>query len=104
MICGDIGGQIDVQPCKSKKSWLKYITKEDDDPYFNVKVSDLHFRYRTMHWCRGNRRLDIAHPFVAEHRFCYIICVNFMKNFIYFIYIRKSCSINYGQPRVVFVH
>lgn len=36
---------VDVQPCKSRKSCLRYITKEDREVYFNCRVSELNFNY-----------------------------------------------------------
>jgi hypothetical protein len=41
-------GTINVQVCRSEKSWLKYITKEDATPYFNCKLSSLSFYTRAM--------------------------------------------------------
>jgi hypothetical protein len=32
-------GTINIQPMKGRKSWLKYITKEDDFPYFKVPLT-----------------------------------------------------------------
>jgi hypothetical protein len=32
-------GTINVQSCKSSRNWPKYITKEDDEPLYNCKVS-----------------------------------------------------------------
>jgi len=46
----DIG--FDLQVCKSRKSWLIYITKEDANPFiFNVRVSELAL------WCRANNHI-----------------------------------------------
>lgn len=44
---------IDVQFCKSKKTVLKYITKEDIDCYFNCNLSMLHFNKRCYEWARS---------------------------------------------------
>jgi len=43
-ICTDwVDGGIDVKLCKSERNWLKYISKEDEEPYFNVAVDKLTF-------------------------------------------------------------
>jgi hypothetical protein len=46
--CGFPQGAINVQACNSARNWLKYITKEDDEPFYNVKVSLLSFRARVI--------------------------------------------------------
>lgn len=46
----DIG--FDLQTCKSRKSWLLYITKEDANPFLkNVRVSECSL------WCRSNHHV-----------------------------------------------
>jgi len=41
-ICIDwFDGGIDVKLCKSERNWLKYISKEEEEPYFNVAVDKL---------------------------------------------------------------
>lgn len=34
---------LDFQSCRSERNWLKYIIKEDVEPYHNVKSSLFHF-------------------------------------------------------------
>lgn len=65
------GLRLDIQPCRSKKSTLKYISKEDTTPYFTCKLTDLHFNYRSHHWAMSTPKFRTNHPFVKEHRFCY---------------------------------
>lgn len=65
------GLRYDCQSCKSTKSVLKYITKEDRHPFYNVKVSLLHFNYRAYFWAVNTPQFSCADPFVQEHRFCY---------------------------------
>lgn len=72
---------IDVQPCRSKKSCVKYISKEDLNLVFNVKISDLHFNYRVFDWARSIAKFDHTHPFVTEHRFCYNFLAKYYKDF-----------------------
>jgi hypothetical protein len=37
-------GTINIQACRSKRNWCKYVSKEDDDTYFNVAESFSSFR------------------------------------------------------------
>lgn len=60
-------GVCDIQPCKSKKSVLKYITKEDPRPLFNCPESCLSFAYRSRAWAKSTRTFSFADPFVLEH-------------------------------------
>lgn len=62
---------IDVQPCRSRKSCLKYVSKEDTDLLTNVKTSDLHFNYQCYKWACETHKFDCTHPFVVKHRFQY---------------------------------
>lgn len=62
---------LNVQSCKSKRSCVKYITKEDVEPVTNIKLSDLHFNVRVHNWCKKALKFDCTDPFVVEHRFCY---------------------------------
>lgn len=63
--------RFDLQSCKSPKSVLKYITKEDRCPYFNCKLSLLHFNYRSFVWAMQTPIFRHSDSFVQEHRFCY---------------------------------
>ena len=38
---------FDLQPCRSRKSCLKYISKEDRDLYTDIKELDFSFYYRS---------------------------------------------------------
>jgi hypothetical protein len=49
---GWFDGTLDVKPCKSSRNWLKYISKEDDEPLHNVAVSRLSFRAQAISWGR----------------------------------------------------
>lgn len=64
-------GQCDVQACRSKKSAIKYCTKEDKFPLFNCKLSDTHFNYRVFVWASNSKMFNVTDDFVVEHRFCY---------------------------------
>lgn len=65
------GLRCDVQPCRSKKSCLKYISKEDRDLFYNCKLSLLHFNYRAYYWAVNSDSFSFCDSFVMEHRFCY---------------------------------
>lgn len=44
---------IHVQPCRSKKSVLKYLSKSDTDLITNIRISTLHFNYQCFMWACG---------------------------------------------------
>jgi hypothetical protein len=60
-------GTINVQACRSTRSWLKCISKEDDEPYFNCSLSKLSFRYQLMFWARNTTEFRHSDPYVVEH-------------------------------------
>lgn len=63
--------RLDCQPCRSKKSCLKYITKSDVDAYTNIKVNLMHFNFRCNYWAQNAIKFNCTDPFVVEHRFQY---------------------------------
>lgn len=65
------GVHIDVQACRSRRSALKYISKEDRNVYYNCKQSELHFNKRVFDWASNVTYFSHTDPFVVEHRFCY---------------------------------
>jgi hypothetical protein len=67
-------GTINVQGCHSARNWLKYITKEDDEPYYNVKVSSLSFRAQACDWVKNSVNFEYSHPFVVSnsHKYRYM--------------------------------
>lgn len=59
---------IDIQACKSERSWLKYITKEDANPsYKGVRTSFFSFYWHLMKWIKKNREYDPCSSFIIEH-------------------------------------
>lgn len=68
---------LDLQNCRSRKSCLKYISKEDRHLIFNCKLSELNFYYRAYEWSLKTRLFDFSDPFVVEHRFSW----KFLKKF-----------------------
>lgn len=62
---------FDIQACRSPKSVIKYISKEDLKLLYNVRTSELHFNYRVHDWCIKSEYFNYDHYFVTEHRNCY---------------------------------
>jgi hypothetical protein len=58
---------INLQNCKSKRIWSKYIIKEDETPYFNCAVNQLSFRIRCLFWAKENKEFRVTHPIVVEN-------------------------------------
>lgn len=65
------GCHFDLQSCKSRKSCIKYVTKEDRNSIYNCKESELHFFRRSLLWVSRTDQFRCNDPFVVEHRFCY---------------------------------
>lgn len=85
---------LDIQACKSRKSTLKYITKEDIHCYFNCKLSELHFNKRVFEWASNTDKFDHTDPFVVEHRFSY--------NYLHKYFIDHKFSAIKDKPLVKF--
>jgi hypothetical protein len=60
-------GTINVAVYKSRKTFLKYITKEDEKPFFNCPVGELLFHYRALQWALRSPTFEFSSPFVVEH-------------------------------------
>lgn len=80
--------RVDVQACRSKKSCLKYISKEDVNLLTNVKSSLLHFNYRIHVWASNVTHFSHTDPFVVEHRFNY----NYIRKYFNDFQLNKSVS------------
>lgn len=65
------GMTVNVQKCRSEKSVLKYITKEDKHAFFNVSVDSLSFFYRMHYWAEHTTYFRLDDPFVVEHKHLY---------------------------------
>jgi hypothetical protein len=70
-VIGWFEGTVNIQSCKSKRNWLKYISKEDDYPLHNVPVSKLSFRAQALHWGRSCIEFSLLDPFVVQYRHMY---------------------------------
>lgn len=73
--------KLDLQPCRSKKTVLKYVSKEDTDLLTNVSIDKLHFNYRIYNWAKNNPVFSYLHPFVVEHRFNHTFLKNYHSDF-----------------------
>lgn len=91
------GLRIDVQPCRSKKSVLKYISKEDVNLLTNIKVSSLHFNYRLYNWAKNTEVYSLLDPFVVEHRNCY----RFVKQYFDDFKFKDSNNFNMFRKRFI---
>lgn len=49
-----------MRPCKSECNWFSYISKGDEEPYFNVAVDKLSFNYRAWYWARNTEIFSSA--------------------------------------------
>lgn len=67
IVCSITEFGCNVQPCRSRKSVLRYITKEDESPFFNCSESELSFAYRARSWARRSPAFRFQDPFVLEH-------------------------------------
>lgn len=66
---------VDCQPCHSRRTTLKYITKEASICHTNIRESEFHFYYRAHCWARRTVNFRFNDPFVVEHRFTW----NFLR-------------------------
>lgn len=73
--------KLDLQACRSKKTWLIYISKEDKDVYFNCKSSALHFNYRVHEWAMSAGNFSFLDPFVVQHRFQYRFLQSYLAEY-----------------------
>lgn len=61
-------GSIHLSSIKSRKSWIKYITKEDPLPAFRgVDTSLFHFAYRMHSFISSNSVFDSMAPFIRQN-------------------------------------
>jgi hypothetical protein len=57
-----------VEKCKSEKTWVKYITKQDCNPLFKgVDPNSLSFYYQAIQWARNTVEFDYSDPFILNH-------------------------------------
>lgn len=72
---------IDVQPCRSSKSCIIYISKEDVHLLTNIKTSELNFFYRAYKWAINTHKFECTDPFVVQHRFNYKFLERYFNDF-----------------------
>lgn len=78
--------KFDILPCRSTRNVLKYITKEDYEPYYNCSSSKFHFNFLAHKWAVDNPVFRYDHPFVLNHRNCYRFLISFHQE------VRKKLS------------
>lgn len=60
---------LDMQPVRSKRNVINYISKEGVELFTNIKENLLSFHYQ-IYKCR-TRVFKVTDPFVVEHRYNY---------------------------------
>lgn len=61
---------INIQKCNNKANWIRYITKEDDQPLMhNVPLSSCHQSLRILRFIASNRTFDPCAAFVRQQPF-----------------------------------
>ena len=50
---------MNIETCKNYKAWLKYITKQDTEPYLeNIDLDILHDNFCMMHYIKEHQVMD----------------------------------------------
>lgn len=57
---------LDVQSVKSSRNVLKYITKEDNESHFNVKITRLSQYIQDYYWARDTDEFRFDDPYVSR--------------------------------------
>lgn len=78
---------INVQPVRSRRNVLKYVSKEDEKVYFNCRIGELSFYYRSLDWARNTRSFRFMDPFVMEHPNYYRV----LQDLHFEVHARHSC-------------
>ncbi|KAK9675184.1 RNA helicase [Popillia japonica] len=63
--------RIDVQNCRSKKSTIIYVSKEDVNLLTNIKENDLAFNFQIFKWATRASYYTVVDPFVVRNHNCY---------------------------------
>lgn len=59
---------LHIESCRSEKTWLKYITKQDADPLVKgIEFDKLSFYCKAIQWARNTRTFDVKDPFVMGY-------------------------------------
>lgn len=59
---------VNIQGCKNKSAWLKYITKEDYNcVYKNVRTKEFSFNFQAFKWSCETSVFRMRDPFVLSH-------------------------------------
>lgn len=58
---------VHVEPCKSPRNAIKYVTKEDPNPLLkNVNAEECSFHKKMMDWIKANPEYDLFDPFICS--------------------------------------
>lgn len=90
--------RADIQPCRSERSALKYITKEDNEPFYNYSVTKLSFRYQAIFYLRDMVVFNYSHPFVVAHHNSY----KFLRELHSQLVQTNNYTYSYIYPRINF--
>jgi hypothetical protein len=64
----DFDGSINIQTCKNERQWIRYITKEDEEPLWRgIDFGYLSVRAQVCYHARRGVPPTSAHPVVALH-------------------------------------
>lgn len=69
---------IHVQPCKSEKAWISYITKSDEIPYHNTSQKYFALAPLVYAWAQRTRVFRYKDPFVSQH----VTYVNYLRKYL----------------------
>lgn len=94
-----------VQACKSRKSWLKYITKEDCEPLFkNVSPSEFSMFFKINHAAKLNDH-SWFNPLAVEHmNIGNVLQKTWEERRRSFITVRECMRIDYPLTKVLGEH
>jgi hypothetical protein len=55
-----------IEPCKSPRNAIKYVTKEDPNPILkNINSDECSFHKKMMDWIKANPEYDLYDPFIS---------------------------------------
>lgn len=71
----------DIQPCRSSRNTLKYISKEDKHLLTNVSTSKLSFNYQLFIWAEKTETFSFTDPFVVNNHQKYLFLQKYHAEF-----------------------
>lgn len=93
----DLNITVHVESVRSLRTYLRYITKEDVNPYFaNVNANYFSFNYHCHKNLKSMDKWDPSHWFVVQHRNCY----KYLEQLYYSIHSNYVNTYSYIWPWV----